>query len=116
MVEGLAPAEFKQAVLVQLQHEKSWKSDPYLVMDTVVAEAQVWRRVEVFGKSSTSSPRSSSSRNRGSKSAGSAASNITCFQCGQVSHIVRKCPTPSEGESGQTSAARPHNHKRRGSR
>ncbi|CAN0107930.1 unnamed protein product, partial [Sphacelaria rigidula] len=45
MVEGLAPAEVKQAVLVQLQHETSWKSDPYLVMDTVVAEAQAWRRV-----------------------------------------------------------------------
>ncbi|CAM9711731.1 unnamed protein product, partial [Sphacelaria rigidula] len=56
MVEGLAPAEFKQAVLVQLQHETNWKSDPYLVMDTVVAEAQAWRPVEVFRKSSTSSP------------------------------------------------------------
>ena len=64
MVEGLAPAEFKQAMMVQLQHKSNRKSDPNLVMDTVVAEAKAWQKVEMYEKLSTS-PQSSRPSNRG---------------------------------------------------
>ena len=62
-------------------------------MDTVVTEAKAWWKIEMYGKLSTASPQSTRSRNRGSKSAGSAAANITCFKCGQVGHYARKWPT-----------------------
>ena len=89
MVEGLAPAEFQQIVKVKLQYASNWKSDPNLVMDTVVAEAKAWRQIEMYSKLSSSSPQSSRSRNRGSKSAGGAPTNKECFMCGQVGHYAR---------------------------
>ena len=75
MVAGLAPAEFKQLVMAKLQYASNWKSDPNMVMETVEAEAKAWRHKEMLDKLSNSSPQSSRSRNRGSKSAGGAAAN-----------------------------------------
>ena len=37
LVEGLTPEKFRQDVKVKLQHAGNWKTDPDLVMDTVVA-------------------------------------------------------------------------------
>ena len=77
LVEGLAPEKFRQDVKVKLQRAGNWKNDPDLVMDTVVAEAKEWRKIEAFSQSSTSTPPSrqqdSKSRQHGSKSAGSSA-------------------------------------------
>ncbi len=57
-----------------------------------------------------------SSRNRGSKSAGRAAT-IKCRRCGHAGHIARNCPSSSNGESWRSSAARPHrSHKGKGRR
>ena len=48
LLEGLAPETFRQDVKVKLQHAGKWKADPDLVMDTVVAEAKEWRKIEAF--------------------------------------------------------------------
>ena len=120
MVEGLAPERFRQDVKIKLQHAGNWKNDPELVMDTVVAEAKEWRKIEAFSQSSTSTPQS---RRSGSKSGGSSAKS-ECFRCGQSGHIARHCRAPSPvasgGEQGQSSAARqqrsPHKGKNRGNR
>ena len=56
LVEGLAPERVRQDVKVKLQHAGNWKADPDLVIDTVVAEAKEWRRIEAFSQSSTSTP------------------------------------------------------------
>ena len=56
LVEGSAPETFRQDVKVKLQHAGNWKADPDLVMDTVVAEAKEWRKIEVFSQSSTYTP------------------------------------------------------------
>ena len=79
MVEGLAPERFRQDVKIKLQHAGNWKNDPELVMDTVVAEAKEWRKIEAFSQSSTSTPQS---RRSGSKSGGS-STRSECFRCGQ---------------------------------
>ena len=41
-----------------LQHAGNWKVDPDLVMDTAVAEAKEWRKIEASNQSSTSTPAS----------------------------------------------------------
>ena len=51
MVEGLRQDKFKQAVMVKLQHETSWKADPYLAMHVVVTEAKEWKKIEVYTQS-----------------------------------------------------------------
>ena len=58
MVEGLAPERFRQDVKVKLQHAGKWRNDPDLAMDTIVAEAKEWRKIEAFSQSSTSTPQS----------------------------------------------------------
>ena len=65
LVEELAPETFRQDVKVKLQHAGNWKADPDLVMDTVVAEAKEWRKIEAFSQSSISTP---PSRQQDSKS------------------------------------------------
>ena len=103
LVEGLAPKKFRQDVKVKLQHAGNWKADPDLVMDTVVAEAKEWRKIEAFSQSSTSTPPSrqqdSKSRQHGSKSAGSSA-RWECHRCGQRGHIARNCMVPFPVASG----------------
>ena len=118
---------FRQDVKVKLQHAGNWKNDPDLVMDTVVAEAKEWRKIEAFSQSSTSTSPSrqqdSKSRQRGSKSAGSSA-KWEYHRCGQRGHIARNCmvppPVASGGEQGHSSAARqqrpPHKGNNRGHR
>ena len=54
LVEGLAPERFRQDVKVKLQHVGNWKADPDQVVDTVVAEAKEWRKIEAFSQSCTS--------------------------------------------------------------
>ena len=34
--------------MVRLQHGGEWKDNPELVMDTVVAEAKEWKKIEEF--------------------------------------------------------------------
>ena len=58
LVEGLALERFRQDVNVKLQHAGNWKVDPDLVMDTAVAEAKEWRKIEASNQSSTSTPAS----------------------------------------------------------
>ena len=116
----MVPETFRQDVKVNLQHAGNWKIDPNLVMDTVVVEAEEWRKIEAFSQSSTSTPHS---RQHGSKSAGSSA-KWECYRCGQRGHIARNCMAPSPvasvGEQGQSSAARqqrpPHKGNNRGHR
>ena len=103
LVEELAPETFRQDLKVKLHHAGDWKADPDLVMDTVVAEATEWRKIEAFSQSSTSTPPSrqpdSKSRQHVSKSAGSSA--IWEFhRCGQRGHIARNCMAPSPVASG----------------
>ena len=89
-------------------------------MDSVVAEAKEWRKIEAFSQSSTSTP---PSRQQGSKSAGSSA-KWECHRCGLRGHIARNCMAPSPvasgGEQGHSSAARqqrpPHKGNNRGNR
>ena len=106
LVDGLAPETFLQDVKVMLQHAGNWKVDPDLVMDTVLAEAKEWRKIEAFSQSTTSTPPSRQNR---SKSAGSSA-KWECYRCGQRGHIARNCVAPSPvasgGEQGNSSAAR----------
>ena len=127
LVEGLALERFRQDVNVKLQHAGNWKVDPDLVMDTVVAEAKEWRKIEDFSQSSTSTPHSrqqdSKFHQHGSKSAGSSV-KWECHRCGQRGHIAGNCMTPSPvasgGEQGHSSAARqqrpPHKGNNRGHR
>ena len=119
LVEGLAPEK--------LQHAGNRKADPDLVMDTAVAEAKEWRKIEAFSQYSTSLPPSrqqdSNSRQHGSKSAGSSA-KWECHRCGPRGHSARNCMAPSPvasgGEQGQSSAAcqqhPPHKGNNRGHR
>ena len=88
LVEGLAPEKFRQDVKVMLQHAGNWKVDPDLVMDTVVAEAREWWKIEAFSQSSTSTPPSCQ---HGSKSAGSSAKR-ECHRCGPVSYTHSPSP------------------------
>ena len=82
-------------------------------LNTVVAEAKKWRKIEAIIQSSTSTPPSrqqdSNSRQHSSKSAGSSA-KWECHPCGQRGHIARNCMAPSPvtsgGEQGHSSAAR----------
>ncbi|CAN0454197.1 unnamed protein product, partial [Scytosiphon promiscuus] len=85
LVEGLTPGKFREDVRVRLQHAGNWKTDPNLVLDTVVAEAKEWRKIEAFSQSSTQTSRPASrpnSRQQGPRSAGH-RDNRVCFQCGQ---------------------------------
>ena len=45
LVEGLAPETVRQDVKVKFQHAGNWKAYPDLVMGTVVAEANEWRKI-----------------------------------------------------------------------
>ena len=127
LVEGLAPEKFRQDVKAKLQHAGNWKADPDLVMDTFVAEAKEWRKIEVFSQPSNSTPPSrqqdSKSRQHDSKSVGSSA-KWEYHRCGQRGHVARNCmalsSVASGGERGQSSAAHqqrpPHNGNNRGHR